>query len=97
VSELSSEPITELLAKWQAGDEEAFRALVPRVYKELRRLAHPYLQKERPGCTSWTAGEVAGADADAVLNGGRLSRTLAPVLLISDFFAGRGDFLIMRP
>jgi RNA polymerase sigma factor (TIGR02999 family) len=47
VAELSSDPISELLAKWQAGDEEAFRALVARVYKELRRLAHYHLQKER--------------------------------------------------
>jgi RNA polymerase sigma factor (TIGR02999 family) len=51
VSELSPEPISELLAKWQAGDEEAFRALVPKVYKELRRQAHHYLQKERPDHT----------------------------------------------
>jgi hypothetical protein len=45
VSELSSEPISALLAKWQAGDEEAFRALVPRLYKELRRLARYHLQR----------------------------------------------------
>jgi len=51
VSELSSEPISELLARWQAGDEDAFRALVPQVYNELRRLAHHYLQKERPDHT----------------------------------------------
>jgi RNA polymerase sigma factor (TIGR02999 family) len=51
VSELSSQPVSELLAKWQAGDEEAFRALVPQLYKELRRLAHHYLQKERPDHT----------------------------------------------
>jgi RNA polymerase sigma factor (TIGR02999 family) len=48
MSEVSSEPISELLARWQTGDEEAFRTLVPRVYKELRRLAHHYLKKERP-------------------------------------------------
>jgi len=51
VSELSSEPVSALLAKWQAGDEEAFRALVPKVYRELRRLAHYHLQKERPDHT----------------------------------------------
>ena len=56
--ELSFEPITELLAKWEAGDEEAFRALVPRVYKELRRLAHHYLQKERPDHTLQTTALV---------------------------------------
>jgi RNA polymerase sigma factor (TIGR02999 family) len=51
VSELSSTPVSELLAKWQAGDEEAFRALVPAVYNELRRLAHHYLRSERPDHT----------------------------------------------
>jgi RNA polymerase sigma factor (TIGR02999 family) len=51
VPELSSEPVSALLAKWQAGNEEAFRALLPQLYKELRRLAHYYLQKERPDHT----------------------------------------------
>ncbi len=51
MSELSSQPVSELLAKWQAGDQEAFRALVPLVYNELRRLAHRYLRKERPDHT----------------------------------------------
>jgi len=40
--------ITELLQLWREGDEEALRALVPLVYKELRRLAHYYLRSERP-------------------------------------------------
>jgi RNA polymerase sigma factor (TIGR02999 family) len=51
VSEVPSQPVTELLAKWQAGDEGAFRALVPLVYNELRRIAHRYLRNERPGHT----------------------------------------------
>jgi len=51
VLEPSLQPVSDLLAKWQAGDEEALRALVPAVYRELRRLAHRYLQKERPGHT----------------------------------------------
>ncbi len=41
-------PVSALLARWQAGDAEALQALVPLVYNELRRLAHRYLQKERP-------------------------------------------------
>ena len=49
--ESSSQPVSALLAKWQAGDEEALRCLLPIVYNELRRLAHRYLQKERPGHT----------------------------------------------
>ena len=47
----SSNRITELLVKWRAGDEEALEKLVPVVYNELRRLAHHYLQRERPGHT----------------------------------------------
>jgi len=46
VSELSSEPISALLAKWEAGDEEAFRVLVPQLYK--RRLAHYYRKRNGP-------------------------------------------------
>jgi RNA polymerase sigma factor (TIGR02999 family) len=58
VSELSSQPVSELLAKWQAGDEEAFRTLVPLVYNELRRLAHRCLRNERPGHTLQTTALV---------------------------------------
>lgn len=49
--ELSPQPVSELLAKWQAGDEESLRRLVPLVYNELRRLAHRDLRKERPDHT----------------------------------------------
>jgi RNA polymerase sigma factor (TIGR02999 family) len=38
---------TELLQHWKQGQEEALPALVPLVYKELRRLAHYHLQSER--------------------------------------------------
>lgn len=51
MSEPLSQPVSALLAQWQAGDEEAMRTLVPLVYDELRRLAHRYLQKERPDHT----------------------------------------------
>ena len=46
-----SPPLTELLARWQAGDEESLRRLLPLVYRQLRRLAHYHLRKERPGHT----------------------------------------------
>ncbi len=42
---------TELLHHWVTGDEAARDALVPLVYKELRRLAHYHLQSERPNHT----------------------------------------------
>jgi RNA polymerase sigma factor (TIGR02999 family) len=54
VSQLSSKDVSELLANWQAGDEEALRALIPLVYGELRRLAHHYLKSERPDHTLQT-------------------------------------------
>jgi RNA polymerase sigma factor (TIGR02999 family) len=54
----SSEPVSELLAQWRAGDEEALRRLVPLVYNELRRLAHYYLRRERSGHTLQTTALV---------------------------------------
>lgn len=48
---LPSQAVSELLAKWQGGDEEALHVLVPLVYNELRRVAHHYLQQERSGHT----------------------------------------------
>jgi RNA polymerase sigma factor (TIGR02999 family) len=49
--ESSSQAVSTLLAQWQAGDEEALRALLPIVYNELRHVAHRYLRKERAGHT----------------------------------------------
>jgi len=48
---LSSESVTRLLAEWHAGDDEALRAVLPRVYDELRGLARHYMRQERPGHT----------------------------------------------
>jgi ECF sigma factor len=47
----SSPPLTDLLAKRQARDEESLRRLLPVVYNELRRLAGYHLRKERPNHT----------------------------------------------
>lgn len=44
-------PVTELLVRWRGGDREALDALMPLVYNELRRIAHHYLNNERPGHT----------------------------------------------
>jgi RNA polymerase sigma factor (TIGR02999 family) len=54
----TSEPVSELLAQWRAGDEESLRRLVPLVYNELRRLAHYYLRRERPDHTLQTTALV---------------------------------------
>lgn len=43
--------VSQLLDKWRAGDSEALNALVPLVYADLRKLAHRYLQKQRPDHT----------------------------------------------
>ncbi len=47
----SAESVTQLLAKWRGGNQEALQALIPLVYQELRALAHRYLRAERPGHT----------------------------------------------
>jgi RNA polymerase sigma factor (TIGR02999 family) len=47
----SSQPVSELLMRWRGGDQEALQALLPLVYKELRRLAHHHLEAERAGHT----------------------------------------------
>jgi len=43
--------VTDLLAQWSGGDEQALQDLTPIVYKQLRLLAASYLRKERPGHT----------------------------------------------
>ena len=49
--DVPSQPVSELLVRWRAGDREALERLVPLVYKELREIAHYHLQRERPGHT----------------------------------------------
>jgi RNA polymerase sigma factor (TIGR02999 family) len=43
-----STAVTQLLVRWRGGDREAFDALIPLVYDELRRIAQRYLNAERP-------------------------------------------------
>jgi len=43
--------VTDLLALWAKGDQQALEDLTPIVYKELRLLAASYLRKERQGHT----------------------------------------------
>src|SRR6266849_2903676 len=50
----SPQGITQLLVDWSKGDETALDRLIPIVYQELRRRAHQYLRKERPGRTLQT-------------------------------------------
>jgi RNA polymerase sigma factor (TIGR02999 family) len=55
---MPSQPVSELLVRWRAGDREALEKLVPLVYKELREIAHYQLQRERPGHTLQSAALV---------------------------------------
>jgi RNA polymerase sigma-70 factor, ECF subfamily len=41
--------VSGLLRQWSGGDDQALEQLVPIVYKELRRLAHYHLGRERDG------------------------------------------------
>ena len=50
----SPKEITRLLVAWSDGDESALEGLTPLVYEELRRLAHHYMSRERPGHTLQT-------------------------------------------
>jgi RNA polymerase sigma-70 factor, ECF subfamily len=47
VGQQSSDEVTRLLGGWHGGDGEGLDALLPVVYKELRRIAHFQLRKER--------------------------------------------------
>jgi RNA polymerase sigma factor (TIGR02999 family) len=58
VGQNSTSEITKLLHGWRGGDRAALDALVPVVYKELRRLAHCELRKERPDHTLQSAALV---------------------------------------
>jgi len=58
VSGTTSQPVSELLAQWRAGDEEPLRRLVPLDDNELRRIAHYHLRGERPDHTLQTTALV---------------------------------------
>ena len=58
MGQTSTDGITKLLQGWRGGDRAALDALVPVVYKELRRLAHCELRKERPNHTLQSAALV---------------------------------------
>jgi RNA polymerase sigma factor (TIGR02999 family) len=54
----SSHEVSRLLAAWGAGDEDARHQLMPLVYDELHRLAHRYMNRERPDHTLQTSALV---------------------------------------
>jgi RNA polymerase sigma factor (TIGR02999 family) len=79
----SSQPVSELLAKWQAGDEKALETLVPLVYRELRGIAHRYLRNERPGHTLQTTALVHEAYLRLTKEGGRHFQNRAHFFAVS--------------
>ena len=53
---MSADPemVTQLLKDWGNGNQQALEELLPLIYDELRRLAHNFLYRERPGHTLQT-------------------------------------------
>src|SRR5580692_8842669 len=47
-------PITQLLLRWNSGEEPCLDELIPLVEDELRRIAHRQMRKERDGHTLQT-------------------------------------------
>jgi RNA polymerase sigma factor (TIGR02999 family) len=54
----ATQEVTQLLADWNQGDQAALEKLIPLVYEELRRLAHRYMQGQRPSHTLQTTALV---------------------------------------
>src|ERR1700687_3562247 len=54
----SPQEITQLLIAGSNGSQDALEQLFPLVYEELRRLAHRYMSRERPGHTLQTTAVV---------------------------------------
>jgi RNA polymerase sigma factor (TIGR02999 family) len=58
VSQQPSQPVTQLLVRWKAGDLGALEELIPLVYEELRDIARRHMRRERPGHTLQSAALV---------------------------------------
>jgi RNA polymerase sigma factor (TIGR02999 family) len=54
----SPHEVTQLLVDWSNGNQAALDRLMPLVYEELHRLAHRYMNRERPGNSLQTSGLV---------------------------------------
>ena len=58
VPHVTSNTVSQLLAKWADGSEDALRSVIPLVYDELRRQARRYFRKERADHTLQTTALV---------------------------------------
>ena len=55
---VSPHRVTQLLQQWGHGDDAALAELTPLIYEELRRLAHHYMEGQRPNHTLQTTALV---------------------------------------
>jgi RNA polymerase sigma-70 factor (ECF subfamily) len=55
---VSPHRVTQLLQQWSQGDDAAVVELTPLVYEELRRLAHHFMEGQRPNHTLQTTALV---------------------------------------
>ncbi len=55
---VSPHRVTQLLQQWSQGDDAALAELTPLVYEELRRLAHHFMEGQRPNHTLQTTALV---------------------------------------
>src|SRR5436305_8305275 len=55
---VSPHRVTQLLMEWSHGDDAALAELTPLVYDELRRLAHHFMEGQRPDHTLQTTALV---------------------------------------
>src|SRR5437867_9857797 len=55
---VSPHKVTQLLQQWSRGNDAALAELTPLVYEELRRLAHHYMEGQRPNHTLQTTALV---------------------------------------
>ncbi len=58
---VSPHRVTQLLQQWSRGDDASLAELTPLVYEELRRLAHHYMEGQRPDHTLQTTALVSEA------------------------------------
>jgi RNA polymerase sigma factor (TIGR02999 family) len=58
VSHTQPQEVTQLLVAWSHGDRTALDRLIPLVERELHRLAHHYMRRERAGHTLQTTALV---------------------------------------
>src|SRR6266568_5618826 len=55
---VSQQRVTDLLVQWSNGDNAALVVLTPLIYEELRRLAHHFMEGQRPDHTLQTTALV---------------------------------------